>query len=309
MNQNSMSSIDQRTQLAGSNRLELLLFKLQDGQTYGINVFKIREILKKTEMNRLPNSNENIEGVITVRNQTIPVINLDKSIKTRTKTNDPEKNQFIIIAEYNRQTQGLLVESVENIINTNWEEITPPPKTVGQNHYLTAITKYEDKLVQILDVEKILYEIAPQNDDPEDNAFDFSETAKEKFIYIVDDSTVARKQVEKCMKNLALPFKSFQNGQELYDEVVRLKDNNKLDEVLSIISDIEMPKMDGYTLSSKLKSDSSLSMIPVILHTSLSGMLNENMVKKVKADFFLSKFSPDELIEITAKAIEKRLES
>ncbi len=309
MNNNSMSSIDQRTQLAGNNRLELLLFKLQDGQTYGINVFKIREILKKTEMNTLPNSNENIEGVITVRNHTIPVINLDKSIKTRTKTNDPEKNQFIIIAEYNRQTQGLLVESVENIINTNWEEITPPPKTVGKNHYLTAITKYEEKLVQILDVEKILYEISPQNAEPEDNDFDFSETAREKFIYIVDDSSVARKQVEKCMKSLALPFKSFQNGQELYDAVIQLRDNNKLDEVLTIISDIEMPKMDGYTLSSKLKNDSSLSMIPVILHTSLSGMFNENMVKKVKADFFLSKFSPDELIETTAKAIEKRLET
>lgn len=307
MHNNTMNSVDQRTQIAGSNRLELLLFKLQDGQTYGINVFKIREILKTTKMNKLPNCNKNIEGVITIRNQTIPVINLDKSISTRNNEHDVTKNQFIIIAEYNRQTQGLMVESVENIINTNWEEVSPPPKSIGNNHYLTAITKYEEKLIQILDVEKILYEISPQNAEPKKNELDFSEQSREKFIYIVDDSMVARKQVEKCMKSLALPYKSFQNGEEAYNALMALKDNNKLDEVLTIISDIEMPKMDGYTLSSKIKEEKEFIDIPIILHTSLSGMFNESMVKKVKADFFISKFSPDELTEVTVKAIEKRL--
>ena len=153
-----LDTVNQRTQLVGENRLELLLFRLGSNQIFAINVFKVQEVVRVPHIAVLPNSNPNIKGVINIRGNTIPVIDLRGAIGMRNIDNACEEN--LIVTEYNRTTQGFLVGKIEQIVNTTWNTIQPPPRTAGRNHYLTAITQidYQDanRIVEIIDVEKVL---------------------------------------------------------------------------------------------------------------------------------------------------------
>ena len=152
-----MDSVNQRTQLVGQNRLELLLFRLNGPQLYGINVFKVREVLQCPNLTLLPKSNPIVRGIASVRGRTIPVIDLSLAIGR--DEHESLHDGFVIIAEYNMMEQGFLVGAVERIINLNWEEIHPPPKGTGRDHYLTAVTRFDDQLIEVIDVEKILAEV------------------------------------------------------------------------------------------------------------------------------------------------------
>jgi two-component system chemotaxis response regulator CheV len=154
-----MDSVNQRTQLVGQNRLELLLFRLDGQQLYGINVFKVREVLQCPKLTLMPKSNPVVCGVASIRGATIPI--LDLAMATGSGALKDQSNPFVIITEYNTKTQGFLVRSVERIVNMNWEEIHPPPKGTGRDHYLTAVTRVDNQLVEIIDVEKVLAEVAP----------------------------------------------------------------------------------------------------------------------------------------------------
>lgn len=298
-----LDSVNQRTQLVGQNRLELLLFKLNGRQRYGINVFKVREVLQCPRLTAMPRLNPFVRGVANVRGSTISVIDL--SLATGGKAIDDLQNRFIIIAEYNRSVQGFLVGSVERIININWDGILPPPSGSGKTSYLTAVTEIDKELVEILDVEKILNEISPVNTEVSgeivDN-IDLSEV-KDKIIFIADDSMVARNQVKKALTPLGIPIEMAKNGREA---LIRLNElaqetGDVTDKVGLLISDIEMPEMDGYTLTAEVKAASELKNLNVVLHTSLSGVFNEAMVSKVGANDFIAKFHPDELATAAKK--------
>ena len=155
-----LDSVNQRTQLVGQNRLELLLFRLNGRQRFGINVFKVREVLQCPPLTAMPKLNPLVRGVAHIRGQTISVIDL--SMATRGRKIEDLSNAFIVIAEYNRSVQGFLVGAVERIINTNWDAIMPPPQGTGRASYLTAVTEVENELIEILDVEKILNEISDE---------------------------------------------------------------------------------------------------------------------------------------------------
>ena len=157
-----MDSVNQRTQLVGQNRLELLLFRLEGPQLYGINVFKVKEVLQCPKLTIMPKSSPVVRGVANIRGGTIPI--LDLSIATGRAALEDLKTSFVIITEYNTKVQGFLVRSVERIVNMNWEEIHPPPKGTGRDHYLTAVTRLDQQLVEIIDVEKILAEVAPTSE-------------------------------------------------------------------------------------------------------------------------------------------------
>ena len=148
-----MDSVNQRTQLVGQNRLELLLFPLNSDQLYGINVFKGKEVLQCPKLTIMPRSSPVVRGVASIRGGTIPI--LDLSMATGSAPLANIENSFVIITEYNTKVQGFLVQSVERIVNMNWESIHPPPKGTGRHHYLTAVTHLDDKMVEIIDVEKI----------------------------------------------------------------------------------------------------------------------------------------------------------
>ncbi|WP_432462995.1 MULTISPECIES: chemotaxis protein CheV [unclassified Agarivorans] len=291
-----LDSVNQRTQLVGQNRLELLLFRLNGSQRYGINVFKVKEVLQCPPLTALPKLNPVIRGVAHIRGQTISVIDLSSA--TGGRPIEDLSKCFIIISEYNRSVQGFLVGSVERIVNMNWEDILPPPKGAGKFNYLTAVTEVEKELVSILDVEKILDEISPVSTTVSQTIVDeATENVKnDKKVLVVDDSSVARNQVKRAVTSLGVETILCQDGREAYELLVNMaKDGPITDQIALVISDIEMPEMDGYTLTAEVRSHPDLKNLHIILHTSLSGVFNQAMVNKVGANAFVAKFNPDEL--------------
>ena len=292
-----MDAVNQRTQLVGQNRLELLLFRLDGPQLYGINVFKVREVLQCPKLTLIPKSHPVVCGVASIRGATIPI--LDLAMATGAGALKDQSNPFVIITEYNTKTQGFLVRSVERIVNMNWEDIHPPPKGTGHDHYLTAVTRMDDQLVEIIDVEKVLAEVSPSPETITQGVVDVETQSKALSLRVltVDDSSVARKQVARCLQTVGVEVVSLNDGRQALDYLRKLVEEGKdpSEEFLMMISDIEMPEMDGYTLTAEIRNDPRMQKLHIILHTSLSGVFNQAMVKKVGADDFLAKFRPDDL--------------
>ncbi|EJB0368738.1 TPA: chemotaxis protein CheV [Vibrio parahaemolyticus] len=294
-----LDSVNQRTQLVGQNRLELLTFRLMGRQRYGINVFKVKEVLQCPKLTSMPNLHPLVKGIAHIRGHTVSVIDLSLAIGGR-PTTDIDKC-FVVIAEFNRTIQAFLVSSVERIINMHWEAILPPPDGAGKAHYLTAVTNIDNELVEILDVEKILAEIAPV-DETMDSTIgeEIAQAEQEKpivrRILIADDSTVARKQVERAITSIGFEVVSVKDGKEAYNKLLEMaQEGNIYDQISLVISDIEMPEMDGYTLTAEIRRNADLKDLYVILHSSLSGVFNQAMVERVGANTFIAKFNPDEL--------------
>jgi len=294
-----LDSVNQRTQLVGQNRLELLLFRLAGDQVYGINVFKVKEVLQCPQLTMMPKRNPVVRGVAHIRSGTIPI--MDMNMATGSPPLDDIENCFVIITEYNMMTQGFLVKSVERIVNMNWGDIHPPPKGAGRENYLTAVTQVDERLVEIIDVEKILAEVAPRQNEITAGVIEeeVSAAAVNKHVLIVDDSAVARKQIQRCCEAVGVQTTTLKDGREALNFLKAMAAEGKKpsQELLLIISDIEMPEMDGYTLTAEIRNDADLSDLFIMLHTSLSGVFNHAMVEKVGANDFLAKFNPDMLAE------------
>jgi Chemotaxis signal transduction protein len=301
-----LDSVNQRTQLVGQNRLELLLFSLGGRQLYGINVFKVKEVLQCPHLNEIPKRKPVVRGVAHIRGGTIPIMDMRQAMGASRLENI--ENCFVIITEYNRSTQGFLVSSVERIVNMNWGSIHPPPKGSGKESYLTAVTEVDGRLVEIIDVEKILAEVSPLPEEVSEEVIQGVSKAEavNKHVLIVDDSTIARKQIQKVIESMGVRTTVLKNGKEALDHLLTMLEEGKdpYKELLLVISDIEMPEMDGYTFTAEMRANPKLQNMHVILHTSLSGIFNEAMVKKVGANDFLAKFHPDEL----AKRVSKRIQ-
>ena len=293
-----LDSVNQRTQLVGQNRLELLLFRLVGTQRFGINVFKVREVLQCPKLTMLPKQDSYIKGVAHSRGQTISVIDLSKAIGAPaiTQTDD----SFIIIAEYNRSVQGFLVAGVERIVTLSWKDMMPPPEGAGKSSYLTAVTEIDKQMVSILDVEKILNEINPVSTDLSEDVADetVGEELGERIVMIADDSTVARNQVKRALEPLGIKMALAKNGQDALDQlnaIAETCENSITEKVALMVSDIEMPEMDGYSLTSAVQKDPDLETIKILSHSSMSAEFNESLVEKVGANKFIAKFDPDEL--------------
>ena len=299
-----LEAVNQRTQLVGQNRLELLLFKLKDDQLYGINVFKVREVLNCPRLSNMPRSHSYVRGVAHIRGQAISIIDLRAAIGMEYLENP--QNHLVIITEYNMKVQGFLVNSVDRIINKTWESVLPPPKGSGSETYLTAVSHSEGELIEILDVEKILSEVSPvvetvsQEFIEEHNNSELIKTDKK--VLIVDDSAVARKQIKRTVEQLGLECVLKKDGREALDHVMDIVDEgiDINDVYFMVISDVEMPEMDGYTFTAEMKDDPRTKNLFILMHTSLSGVFNMSMVKKVGADDFLAKFKADELAKRVA---------
>lgn len=301
-----LDTVNQRTQLVGQNRLELLLFRLDGKQVYGINVFKVKEVLQCPRLTMIPQRNPVVRGVSHIRGGTIPI--MDLSLATGQGALDDIDNCFVIITEYNTATQGFLVRGVERIINMNWGDIHPPPKGSGSEHYLTAVTNIEGRMVEIIDVEKILSEVSPMEEEISEGIVEeeISQVAASKHVLIVDDSAIARKQIKRCVETIGVETTVLNDGRQAYEYLCSLADAGEdvSKKFMVMISDIEMPEMDGYTLTSEVRADPRLANLHVVLHTSLSGVFNQAMVKKVGADNFLAKFNPDQLATMVTDRIK-----
>jgi two-component system chemotaxis response regulator CheV len=302
-----LDSVNQRTQLVGANRLEILMFRLAGRQLFAINVFKVQEVLQLPKLTLMPQRHPYVCGVVNLRGHTLPVIDLSQAIGMRAQV--PTETSTIIVTEYNRSVQAFLVGGVERILNLNWEAVLPPPGGAGRQHYLTAITKVDDQIVEVIDVEKVLSEISPMSSkiSPDKLADPLLEKARGREVLLVDDSRVAMNQLKDTMAQLDIHTHSAGDGLKALTLLQKWADEgiNVPEKLLMVITDAEMPEMDGYRLTTEIRNDPRLKDLYVVMHTSLSGSFNEAMVKKVGCNDFLSKFQPDKLVEMIRQRLLK----
>jgi two-component system, chemotaxis family, chemotaxis protein CheV len=298
-----LASVDQRTKLAGHNRLELLLFRLGTAQRYGINVFKVQEVIQCPKLTRVPHANPVVRGIANMRGKTIPVMDLSMAIGMAPV--DDIENSYVIITEYNRSVQGFLVSTVDRIINMKWEDILPPPAGAGMGSYLTAVSNIDNQLVEIIDVEKVLSEVIGVVDDISQSILDSAQAREQvrRHVLVVDDSSVARNQIKRCLEKIGYEITLANDGRRGLDQLIKWAEEGDIHETLSlVISDVEMPEMDGYTLTTEIRKDPRLAELYVLLHTSLSGVFNNAMVEKVGANKFIAKFQADYLAQAVLDA-------
>lgn len=309
-----LKGVDQRTSLAGMNRMELLLFKIHGDQLFGINVFKVREVIRTPFISPVPKSDSRVVGVSDIRGHTMPMIDLAKSLGLPPVPMESYRDSLTIVTEFNSSVQGFLVEDVDRIVHLRWEDILPPPDSLLSVNYLTGITRAQNQIVEIVDVEKVLAEVSGIQEEMSDEFLNLNQSKTEGhdfFVLAADDSTVARNQVKTTLEKLGIANKIVTNGKQALEFLKKWADDADKeisppvsDRVLMVISDIEMPEMDGYTLTTNIRKDPRLSDLYVILSSSLSGGFNDSLTEKVGANKFMSKWHPEEL----AQAIVDRID-
>lgn len=310
--------IDERANLALSNKFELLLFRLGKGQhadkseLYGINVFKLREIVPMPKINRAAGMESPLLGMANIRDQFIPVIDLPAVTGCTPQTG----LNLLLITEYARSTQAFAVESVENIIRLDWTQVHAAESGVSSRN-ITSIAsldsdEYKGELALVLDVEQILYDIIPAGRNVDVSGIEKKTyTLKPGAVAIVaEDSKVARSMLEQGLKGMGIPAIMHSTGLEAWEKIKVIAAQAKADglpiteKIGMVLTDIEMPEMDGFTLTRNIKTDAALKNIPVIIHSSLSGSANEDHVRKVGANGYVAKFDVKELSEVIHRALE-----
>ncbi len=313
---NFIQSVDERTNLAGTNKLEVLLFSLgtdvntKREEVFGINVFKVREVMHVPQITRAPDMPDAVVGMTSLRGIMVPVVDLALFCGVT-----PEKPpEILIVTEYNKHMQGFLVHSVENILRLQWSDIKVPPPMLSARlgGLVTAVTELKDgRIVMIMDVEKVLAETAHFGED--ESLFESVESLENEgfTIMFADDSSVARKQIETTLEHMHVAHISANNGGLAWRKLKEIADKAEVngkpvsDYVQLVLTDVEMPEMDGYVLTKNIKNDPRFKGIPVIMHSSLSADANQSLGKGVGADAYVPKFEPQELSETLNRMLTK----
>ena len=305
----ALQEIEERTKLAGNNQFELLLFRLGESkgtghrELFGINVFKVREVLVLPHITELTNSHEHLMGVANIRGQIIPVIDLPAVVGC-----NPKKGRTILmVTEYSRTTQAFAVEEVNEIVRLDWNQVLPAEASHG-GAMITGIARVDGanantRLAQVLDVEQILKTVMPTtteeiNREAVGPALVLPQGTQ---ILVADDSQVARSVIELGLKAMGVSYIMTKSGKEAWDTLQKIaadassEGKTAHDKIAMVLTDLEMPEMDGFTLTRSIKFDPKFAGIPVVIHSSLTGTTNENHVKSVGADGYVGKFNPREL--------------
>lgn len=314
----SQQDIEQRVRLAGNNMFELLLFRLGESPTspqrelYGINVFKIREILAMPTITAIAGSPPEILGVADIRGQILPVIDLPR-ITGCTPRNG---HKILLVTEFARTTQGFAVEEVEEIVRLEWNQVLSAESCSGGST-VTSFARLDgnvdgSRLAQVLDVEQILRDVMPTA------AQEITESSVGRLqlkpgakVLAADDSGVARSLIEQSLAAMGVPYVMTKTGQEAWTvlEAAQRKalegGTDVTDDIALVLTDLEMPEMDGFTLTRRIKSAVGLQAIPVVIHSSLSGSANEEHVRRVGANAYVSKFVAEELATVMREAMRK----
>jgi two-component system chemotaxis response regulator CheV len=310
-----LESVDARTRLAGSNRMEILLFSLGTGEIFGINVFKVREVTRTPMITRTPNMPAGVEGLISLRGNVIPVISLGRVLNLAGAPQ--ERGGTMMVTEYNKRTLGFLVQDVDRIIRVEWDKVRAPEGLVSSSQsFITAITELPPdsgagqpgRLVSILDVEQIM--ASTFGEPPVANVAPVQDEA-EHHVFFVDDSAVARKKISEVLDQLGVRHKHALNGQEAWTRLAGMAAHAEqtggrlADELDIILVDAEMPEMDGYVLTRHIKSDPRFDGIPVVMHSSLSSEANRAMGKSVGVDAYVAKFDAEVLADTLRPLMHK----
>ena len=292
---------------SGTNELEIMEFTV-GGELFGINIAKIREIMRAQETKRMPNSHNFVEGIFKQRGEVITVIDLAKCLNIERTEN--KSHDIFILTHFNKLNFAFRVESVVGIDRVSWEDIKKPDKVIysGEDSVATAIAEYKDRLITILDFEKIIADISPETSITLDRLDELGDRVEsQKKILVAEDSMM--------LSNLIIGFlhKSgykntvkFNNGKEAWNYLTEAKESRLpiSNYVSCIVSDIEMPLMDGHRLTKLIKTDDELKHIPVILFSSL--ISDELRIKgqEVGADEQITKPEIVELVNIIDRLIK-----
>jgi two-component system chemotaxis response regulator CheV len=312
-----LKSIDARTKLAGTNKLEILLFSLGVDQrtgrreTYGINVFKVREVMRTPAITAAPDMPASVEGMVSLRGVLVPVIDLAKYAGIVPET----PRDIMIVTEYNGHTQGFLVEGVDTILRLDWSKMRIPPEmlTAQTGGLVTAVTELEDgRLVMMMDVEKVLSETTNIDSEMMYRGV-VTLDRPDCTVFYCDDSSVARKQIERTLSAMGVKGVAAVNGRQMWEEMEKVAayaqavGKSPASLINLVLTDIEMPEMDGYILTKQIKSDPRFASIPVVMHSSLSGMSNQKLGLSVGVDEYVPKFEPQRLSETLAQRLGTNL--
>lgn len=292
---------------SGTNELEIMEFTV-GGELFGINIAKIREIMRAQETKRMPNSHNFVEGIFKQRGEVITVIDLAKCLNIERTEN--KSHDIFILTHFNKLNFAFRVESVVGIDRVSWEDIKKPDKVIysGEDSVATAIAEYKDRLITILDFEKIIADISPETSITLDRLDELGDRVEsQKKILVAEDSMM--------LSNLIIGFlhKSgykntvkFNNGKEAWNYLTEAKESGlPISNYAScIVSDIEMPLMDGHRLTKLIKSDEKLKDIPVILFSSLISDELRIKGKEVGADEQITKPEIVELVNIIDRLIK-----
>jgi len=313
----AQKEIDERTKLAGNNKFELLLFRLGEApgsgqrELFGINVFKVREVLVMPPVTELANAHEHLMGVANIRGQIIPVINLPAVLGCQ-----PSKGlSILMVTEFGRTVQAFAVEDVREIVRLEWDQVLPAEASHA-GAMITGIARLDGaiantRLAQVLDVEQILRNVMPvtQEELSKEVVGPLLQLPAGSAILVADDSAVARSVIELGLNAMGAPFIMTKTGKEAWERLQLIADEAKAegktarDKIAVVLTDLEMPEMDGFTLTRLIKQDARFKNMPVVIHSSLTGNTNENHVKTVGADAYVGKFAPRELADTIRKVL------
>jgi two-component system chemotaxis response regulator CheV len=297
MSETLLDKVERQTRLAGHNRVAMLLFTLGDAQLFGINVFKVREVLRRPPMERMPGVHALLAGSCDYRGQTIPVIDLAAALGYAPLQD--VASAHLMVTEFNRSVQGFLVADVQRMVHCDGDALVAPGSALGFGARVNAVTRIDGALLAVVDVEHVLASIdAP----PAELSAQMQRLAGElpravRRVLVVDDSQIARRRVLNVLQQLHVECVVASDGREALDQLLALSTERGDAGVDLVISDIEMPRLDGYALTRAIREEPALRRLKVLLHSSLSGVFNEAMVREVKADRFIAKFQPDLLAQ------------
>ena len=311
-----MQEIDERAKLAGTNKFELLIFRLGEDQNsrtreiFGINVFKVREALMMPPITPMPGAPKHVLGVANIRGQIIPVIDLPSVVGCT-----PSARNILLVTEYERSVQGFSVEEVEEIVRLEWSRVVSAEGAAvgGMVTSLARLDNQEEnaRLALILDVETILREALPsrfKSGNEMIQAPSLSLSPATTVLY-ADDSGVARRQIETVLTRLGVTFIATKTGKEAWERLKGLAQEARVagvpldQKVAMVLTDLEMPEMDGFALTRHIKGDEAVKRVPVVIHSSLSGSANESHARSVGADGYVAKFEPNELARELARVL------
>ncbi|EEX64736.1 chemotaxis protein CheV [Vibrio metoecus] len=287
----------------------MLMFTLSaQQQLFAIGTLKVREIVTYQPMTQIPYSHHHVIGTVTIRNLTVPVIDMAAAIGFRPIQPSEYQKCYLIVTDCLRTVVAFMVRTIEKIIECDWRHIESSPSTAGHDVFVTGITRYQDKIVQLLDVELLLSKIYPQYESSKVPMLTDIERERLKPLHIllVDDSSIARKQLSDALDSINIPYQICKNGSDAIDLMRDMAQQHRAIDIL--VSDIEMPGLDGYELAFEVQNDSQLNHAYCILHTSLSSEICVDRAHQVGAHEALEKFNATELIEAMLRGA-KKLES
>ena len=273
---------------------KLLLIHITGRQVFALGTLKIREIFPSPRLTHLPHSHPAVIGSTPFRGAVIPVIDMAAAVGYSPLSAEERKSASVIVADVQRKEIGFMVRRVDRIIDTDWKKVLPPPKNLGERSFITGLIDADDSFVQLLDIELLLAEIYPEDTAPQETHLSTvqQETLRNCRILLVDDSQVARRQLSEALDAHGIPYLLAENGNEAM--AILRQQEPPLD---ILVSDIEMPGLDGYELTFDVRDNSDIRQPYIILHTSLNSEMSVSYAKQVGADEALTKFDAAELLQ------------